>query len=152
MGYDFRGIIASVDFIDLYRNRYRSLVIIPLINSLVAIPLTDDLFDEINTNKGITITNYEYLTDQIGKFCSEISQSGRTAYVEAEYFGGVGSQNGIVWELGEVIFEETLSNNAINKSLEILGVMRLKEKDEFDTARLGRHRFIDDWLNKETHL
>lgn len=30
--------------------------------------------------------------------------------------------------MGEVIFEETLSNNAINKSLEILGVMRLKKK------------------------
>lgn len=53
---------------------------------------------------------------------------------------------------GRSDFEETLSNSAINKSLEILGVMRLKEKDEFDTVRLGRHRFIDDWLDKETHL
>ncbi|MEK4661458.1 hypothetical protein MHH93_06135 [Priestia sp. FSL H7-0729] len=95
-------------------------------------------------NQEMTIKNYEYLTDTIGKFCSEISQSGRTAYIEAEYFGGAGSQNGIVWELGEVIFEETLSNNAINQSLEILGVMRLEEKDEFETVRLGRHRFIDD--------
>lgn len=152
MGYYFRGIITSIDSIDLYRNRYRNQVIIPLINSLVAIPLTDDLFDEINTNQEMTKTNYEYLTDQIGKFCSEISESSRTAYIEAEYFGGVGSQNGIVWKSEEVIFEETLSNNAINKSLAILGVMRLKGKDEFDTVQLGRHRFIDDWVNKETHL
>ena len=54
--------------------------------------------------------------------------------------------------MGEVIFEETLSNNAINKSLENTRSNETEEKDEFDTVRLGRHRSIDDWLNKETHL
>lgn len=47
----------------------------------------------------------------------------------------------VFWEWGGVIYEETLCNNAI----EILGVVRMKEKDELDTVRLGRHRFIDNW-------
>lgn len=61
---------------------------------LVTIPLTDELYDEINRNQGKVMDGFDYLTDQIGLFCSEISKLSKTAYVEAEYFGGVGSQNG----------------------------------------------------------
>ncbi|MNP14531.1 hypothetical protein D3C76_1068610 [compost metagenome] len=152
MGYYFHGIITSIDIIDSIKNRYNNLVIIPLYKELVIIPLTDELFDEINMNQGRTINKYEYLTDLIGLFCAEISKLSKTAYVEAEYFGGSGSQNGIVWDQGEVVFEKTISSNAINKTLEILGIIRTDDKDEFDTVHLGRHRFVDDWVEAEAQL
>lgn len=48
--------------------------------------------------------------------------------------------------------EETLSDNAINKALEHLGITKTDGKDEFDTVNLRRHRFIDDWINKESFI
>ncbi|CAI6035382.1 hypothetical protein PAECIP112173_00800 [Paenibacillus sp. JJ-100] len=152
MGYYFRGIITSIDIIDSFKNSYSNLVIIHLYNGLVTIPLTDELYDEINMNQGKTINKYEYLTDQIGLFCSKNSNLSKTAYVEAEYFGGVGSQNGIVWDSGKVVFEETMSKDAINKALKILGIITIDYKDEFDTVQLGRHRFVDRWVDEEAHL
>lgn len=152
MGYYFRGMITSNDFIESFKNRYNNLVIVSLHKTLVTIPLTDELFDEINRNQGKVMDGFDYLTDQIGLFCSEISKLSKTAYVEAEYFGGVGSQNGIVWNRGEVIFEETMTNDAINKALKILGVVRIDNKDEFDTVYLGRHRFVNRWVEEEDHL
>ncbi|MDR6726968.1 hypothetical protein J2W91_005493 [Paenibacillus amylolyticus] len=145
MGYDFRGIVTSLDVMKRLKDKYTSAKVIPLYNGLIVIPLTDELYDEINKNQGTTIPNYEYLTDIISSYCREISKLGLVAYIEAEYFGGTGSQNAMVWDSSQVIFEETLSQSAINRSLEILGVCKLQGKDEFDTVGLGRHRDIEDW-------
>ncbi|MCG7379133.1 hypothetical protein MH215_19135 [Paenibacillus sp. ACRSA] len=145
MGYDFRGIVTSFDAMKRLKEKYTSTKIIPFYNELIVIPLTDELYDEINMNQGTTMPNYEYLTDTISYYCIEISKFGLVAYIEAEYFGGTGSQNAMVWDSSQVIFEETLSQSAINRSLEILGVCKLQGKDEFDTVGLGRHRDIEDW-------
>lgn len=152
MGYYYRGILTSIESLDCIRNRFRNLYAIQLYKNLITIPITDELYDEINMNQGSSFKNYEYLTDLIGIFCLEISKVSRTAYIEAEYFGGIGTQSGIVWDSEVVIYEETLSDNAINKALEHLGITKTDGKDEFDTVNLRRHRFIDDWINKEYHL
>lgn len=39
-----------------------------------------------------------------------------------------------------------MSIDAINKALKILGVVRIDNKDEFDTLHLGRHRFVERWV------
>ncbi|QGQ96589.1 hypothetical protein EHS13_17765 [Paenibacillus psychroresistens] len=146
MGYYFRGMISTDNIVNISRDKYKNLNIINLYNNLVIIPLTDELFDEVNENRSVSIKNYKYFTDRIGLFCSNISMISKIAYVEAEYFGGIGSQNGIVWDKEKVFFEETLSDNAINKALEILGIKKSKDKDEFDTVGFGRHRNVDDWI------
>lgn len=152
MGYNLRGIITSIESLNFIRDRYQNLCMIHLYKNLLTVPITDEFYDEINMNKGTTFKNNEYLTDFIGLFCSEISKVSRTAYIEADYFGGLGTQNGIIWDSEKVIYEETLNDNAINRTLEQLGIIRVDGKDEFDTVNLGRHRFIDDWVNKEIHF
>ncbi|WP_145053029.1 hypothetical protein [Paenibacillus xylanexedens] len=145
MGYDFRGIVTSFDAMKRLKEKYTSTKIIPFYNELIVIPLTDEVYDEINMNQGTTICNYDYLTEIISSYCREISKLGLVAYIEAEYFGGTGSQSAMVWDSSQVIFEETLSQSAINRSLELLGVCKLQGKDEFDTVGLGRHRNTEDW-------
>lgn len=145
MGYDFSGIVTSLEVTKRLKDQYASAKIIPLYKELIVIPLTDELYDEINMNQGTTKSIYDYLTDTISSYCREISKFGLVAYIEAEYFGGTGSQNAMVWDSGQVIFEETLSESAINRSLEILGVHKVQGKDEFDTVGLGRHRDTEDW-------
>ncbi|MFD1887633.1 hypothetical protein [Paenibacillus wenxiniae] len=156
MGYYFNGILTSIEAWTAYKEKYNHLCAIELYQQIIAIPISDDLYNEINdeTNNGqlTSAPNYDSLTDAIKQLCSEFSRIARTAYIEAEYFGGVGTQNGIVWDAADVIFEETLSEHAVNKALQQLGVIRTEEQDEFDTVQLGRHRSIERWLKEEQHL
>lgn len=51
MGYYFRGILTSIESLDSFKDKYRNLCAIHLYQNLAAIPLTDDLYDEINNYK-----------------------------------------------------------------------------------------------------
>jgi hypothetical protein len=72
---------------------------------------------------------------------ADLSHRGPVAYVEAEYFGGVGEQRATLWRDGVA---EDLP--ALNEALRALGVRRTGGRDEFDTIGLGRHRTTQDWL------
>lgn len=67
------------------------------------------------------------------------------AYVEAEYFGGMGNQSGIIWRDGKRIFKKLAEQDVINIILNQFGIKRSKSLDEFDTVGLGRYRNTKDW-------
>jgi len=91
------------------------------------------------------------LTDGAGaspcmlKLCSLASREGRIAYVEAEYFGGTGTQASMLWESGQAVGAPTVGDHAINAALHALGVVA-EGSDEFDALGLGRFRNVDDWV------
>jgi hypothetical protein len=68
------------------------------------------------------------------------------AYIEAEYFGGNGSQKAIIWKDNKRLSVFPDSRDAINKILQILSVTPDKRKDEFDTVGLGRYRDMEEWV------
>ncbi|WP_162908413.1 hypothetical protein [Allorhizocola rhizosphaerae] len=78
------------------------------------------------------------------------------AYVELDYFGGVGSQFAAVWHggilvLGPLVLTEDEPLPApgwspISQALRRLGVSVDGHYDEFDAIGLGRHRHVEDWL------
>jgi hypothetical protein len=83
------------------------------------------------------------------------SVGGAIAYVEADFFGGVGTQTSMTWIDGaptsRVIFdtpeaftEKPRPQWPINTALRQLGVALLGT-DEFETLELGRHRDTEDW-------
>lgn len=86
------------------------------------------------------------LPEKIGQICARISQRGRIAYIEAEFFGGAGIQAAAVWEKGSLIQAPFVEQHAINQALRSLGVQVASGKDEFDTLQLGAHRNIEDWV------
>ncbi|MFT2720119.1 hypothetical protein ACMT4L_08965 [Deinococcus sp. A31D244] len=70
------------------------------------------------------------------------------AYVEAEYFGGTGSQVAAVWDGGRVFWgPERRERGPINHALRLLGVHRTDSHDEFGSVGLDRHRHLEDWLD-----
>ncbi len=96
--------------------------------------------------------------DHLG-WAERIAQAatGRVAviYIEAEFFGGVGSQAAVGWQGGVVGFGPLRTQTptedregyavvgesddmAINAALRWLGVTRTELRDEFDTVGLGR--------------
>ena len=80
---------------------------------------------------------------------------GAVACVEADIFGGVGTQAAAVWDggrlaLGPVVIGEVgplpASGTPISQALAHLGVRRGDHVDEFAAAGLGQHRDTEEWL------
>jgi hypothetical protein len=99
-------------------------VAVPLDQGVALVPLPDDGDPE-----------------EAGRRAAGLSDGGPVAWVEAEYFGGVGEQHAVVWRRG--VGEEV---GTINAALQALGVRRSPDDDEFDTLGLGRHRATADWV------
>ena len=79
------------------------------------------------------------------------SVAGPVAYVEAEYFGGTGSQAAVVYRHGLVEVGPLSSDgppgrsSPINAVLRHLGVTAPRGQDEFEALALGRHRHVEHW-------
>jgi hypothetical protein len=84
------------------------------------------------------------------------SAKGPLAYIEADYFGGTGTQAAQAWDAGKVVLGplhltegEPLptTGSPISQALRRLGATKGNHIDEFDAVGLGRHRNTDDWLS-----
>lgn len=62
------------------------------------------------------------------------------AYLETDYFGGIGTQAGLLFEKGNMTVEPVEGEGTINYILERMGVYRERGKDEFDSLGLGNYR------------
>ena len=82
--------------------------------------------------------------ESIVAICRALSARGRLAYVEAEFFGGKGTQACVLAKEGEVEVPY-VGGGAINRALQFLGVARGQATDEFEALSLGRHRDTEEW-------
>ena len=120
------------------RPLHGSLAILPLVREIAmrfgipSLPLTDEGFDAVPA---------------ICEVGGKLSKAGRVAYVEAEFFGGVGMQANCLFENGVLVSRPTVHANAINEALKFLGVEIAGAFDEFSTVGLWRHRSTDGWLD-----
>jgi hypothetical protein len=96
-------------------------------------------------------------------FASHLSHQLPLAYIETEYFGGIGQQSALVWHDGQVVLGPLLidtsdttspkplpplSDFPINQVLHRLGVQPADALDEFEALGLHQHRFNDVWLDQ----
>jgi hypothetical protein len=81
------------------------------------------------------------LTEEAAAAAAALSTEARVVFVEAEFFGGVGTQASVGWEHGEVAFGPRLTDGAgaINDALRWLGVSAAGAHDEFDALGLRDH-------------
>ncbi len=84
--------------------------------------------------------------DGIAAIAETIARRGKLAYVEAEFFGGVGTQACVTWDAAGQPSQPIIDVHAINTALQFLGVGIGDHHDEFDALGLGRHRATDEWL------
>ena len=122
--------------------------------------ITPEVLDRLGGGGGNAFgTTFWYLSAGIEALARRVSHTGPIAYLEAEMFGGVGTQATIVWLNGEVWLgpattqfgwpppdRATSPHWAFNQALRQLGVTRGAAFDEFDAVGLGRHRHTGDWL------
>ena len=74
-----------------------------------------------------------------------VADLSKCAYIEAEMFGGNGTQASVLYGRGGQRGNITTAPRAINEALRWLGVRAAYELDEFDTVGLGAVRHTDLW-------
>ncbi|MDO5559776.1 MAG: hypothetical protein Q4F95_09290 [Oscillospiraceae bacterium] len=147
MGHMIRGIIGKDSVMQNVSKNWRKAekIILPQDYSLIC--LNDDLFDVITEliDEGNTCEYpvLNYLTTSIIRFLETESADSQLVYIETNYFGGSGTQAGVLFENGSIKTQPVCNDGAINQLLHNIGVYKEKGKDEFDSLQLYRFRHME---------
>ena len=93
----------------------------------------------------LTDEGHEDVPKSIADIVFPMAKIANVAYVEAEFFGGNGTQACVTWGPTSTASQVFVDTHAINKALQFLGVRKGDHHDEFDAMGLGRHRSTEDW-------
>lgn len=155
MGYSLHAVVAAHPLLSKLVVDTDDAHIVPLGQHLSLLPMTDAIFDAVITDAPPP-TGFWKMPAGFDRKLAACSTDGPVAYIEAEYFGGTGSQNAQVWDgghgaLGPLHLAENQpappDGSPISQALRRLGVDKGDHYDEFDAIGLNRHRDTDDWLD-----
>lgn len=148
MGYYLQAFICKeVDcenFIKTFNNARR----ITLDQGLVLIPMSEELFEEINNLKlSPSIEKFEFINENIEQLILNVMENKKVAYIEAEYFGGDGGQSVIIWDQNKRLQILEFGQDRINQVLKFFGIIADKGIDEFETLGFHLRRSTQKWLD-----
>lgn len=134
-------------------------VVVELPQGYGLVPITHKVFDRLggSTAKPFGDT-FWFLSSGIEALARKVSHIGPIAYLEAEMFGGIGSQAMVAWRGGAVWLRPATTEFRwpppnprsspgwpFNRALRELGVDGGDARDEFEAVSLGQHRHTEDW-------
>lgn len=102
--------------------------------------LLDDIIELFDISDEFCYPELDYFTVAADQLMQEYTFRTKLAYVETDYFGGVGTQAGVLYENGRISIAPRKGDGIINILLRELGVWCVRGKDEFDSLNLGRYR------------
>lgn len=150
MGYNLEAIICKDGLSNIITSEYKSAKRISLKNNLFIIPYTEELYDELNQyKKSEDYNGFFLLNEKLFRYLLIKSVVEPIAYIEVDYFGGVGQQSAIMLDKEEIILDTTAGKSedgAVNLVLKEFGIKREQSLDEWDTVEMLRHRHTEDWL------
>jgi hypothetical protein len=144
MAYTLQGIIVRSE--STLGSLPHKLQAIPLRSDMVLLPLTTEALKTYGiTFCPLTDEGEEELPPALQRICEQLSERCSLAYIEAEFFGGGGSQAHALFSEGMLLGKTIVSESAINDALRYLGVAKGDAVDEFEAVGLGQHRNTDAW-------
>jgi len=147
MGYTLKAYIGKKENLNPILEKYSESQIVDLGYGISMIPMTEELFDQINNLEvSNSIDKFEFLTDYIERKTIEAIGLRQLAYVESEFFGGQGGHIGIIWGNGKRVYFGEHGKNTMNEIMKRLGINRTLMKDEFETVGLSKFRHTEDWI------
>ncbi|MDQ1051809.1 hypothetical protein [Streptomyces sp. V4I2] len=155
MGYSLQAVIADGEALRAAARDLPAARLASIGQSLSLMLMTDALFDSVADGSGVGVLGFWRLPGDFEKALAAWSAGGPLAYVEAEYFGGVGEQRAAVWDSGTVVLgplhvEEGQpfppAGSPISQALRRLGVVAGAGEDEFSAVGLDRHRHGEAWI------
>lgn len=148
MGHMIRAVIGKDNVMQAIAERWVYAEMISLPQGYALIFLNDYLFDDIEELINLKNTchnpHLNYLTDSVICFLKEYSHGAQLVYMETDYFGGYGTQAGVIFENGEMTGEPMHGDGTVNHLLRLLGVRKQLLKDEFDSLELYKYRHMDE--------
>jgi hypothetical protein len=155
MGHSLEAVIATEFVLQELAGSIKEAHVVPLGQHLSLLPMTDALFDAITIAGAPQLDGFWKAPAGFGSALTACSVAGPVAYVEAEFFGGLGTQSAQVWDGGKVVLGPLhlaegkplpADGSPISHALRQLGATRSDHADEFAAVGLGRHRETEDWL------
>lgn len=160
MGYELQAVIANEWLLEEASTAVAHARVIRLDQGLALLPMVDELFDAITTGADDAAQlGFWKLPGGFADVLARWSIAGPLAYVEADYFGGTGTQTAAVWDAGVLAVgplhlaqghPAAADGTPISQALRRLGVTCHGCDDEFDTVGLGRHRYTEDWIDRRS--
>ncbi|MFG2437935.1 hypothetical protein [Streptomyces sp. NPDC048508] len=156
MGYELQAVIAGDELLRVASREVPESQVVPLGQGLSLMPMTDEVFDAVTDGSDAGDLGFWRLPGGFGTLLAQWSAAGPIAYVEAEYFGGVGEQRAAVWADGALALgplDEPMKKrfsravSPISQALQRLGARRSLGEDEFEAVGLDRHRNNEDWIS-----
>lgn len=103
MSYDLQAVIAGGEALRTASRDLPAARLASLGQGLSLMPMTTDLFDSVADGSSTRALGFWRLPGGFEKTLADWSTVGPVAYVEAEYFGGVGEQQAAVWDGGTIV-------------------------------------------------
>lgn len=150
MSYVIQAIVADHNL--LSQKVFPNAFVVSLPQGKGMIPLTDEIVQAHKipswpfTDEGIKPPRGAI--EAVVKLCAPFSLKGKAAYIEAEFFGGWGTQACLLFEGGNLSGKLIVGKDAINQALSFLGVVKTNS-DEFDALGLGAHSVTEDWIKNQ---
>ena len=157
MGHHILGFVARLEPLREVAT-HRNWVVVPLTQGFGFLPVTKQI---VGSDSSPLFNEFERLTAPLNEWAVEVSLQFPLAYIETEYFGGVGAQSAVNWESGRIVYGPVVSKSdwvdgrlvsvplpvsAINQAVQLIGVVRGEDLDEFAALGLDRHRSNEYWL------
>lgn len=147
MGYYLQAFICRQPDQNLLTERFDKAVSVDLGQGLALVPMTEELFDQINNFcSSSSVDKFEYMTENVEQKVLDAIGDRKFAYVEAEYFGGEGGQMAIIWNNNRREQLLSLGQDKINEVLKSFGVTAKQGQDEFVTLGFGLRRNTREWI------
>jgi hypothetical protein len=148
MGHSLQALITKFSILRDFASEYDNAIVVNLeVQSMGLLPLSFAFLDEIKPDeqKGeFPYTGLVRLTKHLETIILPLSNEYPIAYIQTEYFGGVGEQGAIAWHMEKIVYPPSIvwGIGPINMALKKLGVNQKDGLDEFDTLGLGKFRNI----------
>lgn len=146
MAYEIQALIGKAGAFS--RASTASITVVPLPHGMELIPIGNEVQERLGIPfLPLTDEGHDSMPVVLDKLCKEFSANSKVAYIEAEFFGGDGTQAYALYEDGKLIEGPATDPWSINKALKALGVeSNVHDTDEFDFVGLGKHRSTNQWL------
>jgi hypothetical protein len=158
VAYTLEAVIGPAAVIRAVAADLPAATVITLPQGIAMVPMTGAIVDAAGTDASL---GFRKLPIGFAERLAAWSAAGPVGYVEAEFFGGEGTQRAALWVDGAVAVGPLLvgedepfpsAGSPISQLLRHLGVTRGDHYDEFHALQLGRHRDTEDWTEAQPDL
>ena len=147
MGHHIRAVAGEREAVLALSRGWVEAQVVELPQDFALLFLTDGLWDRLEEAfpgpEGPDCPVLVAWDGAVSRFLREGSRDHPLGYIETDYFGGHGTQAGVLLECGEVVLGPAEGEGTINWVLRALGVVSQAGKDEFDTLGLGNYRHME---------